>query len=91
MFPYLEELNSECITSQNIINSIFESDAFKDFGSMNVMPLIYDEKKKRCNILIYDYEKAKSSIKKFKKLVKVTVENIPFMLFLTQMIITLLK
>ena len=68
MFPYLEELNSECITSQNIINSIFESDAFKDFGSMNVMPLIYDEKKKRCNILIYDYEKAKSSIKKIQKI-----------------------
>lgn len=68
MFPYLESLNSEYITSQNMIDSIFESDSFKDFGSMNVMPLIYDERNKRCNIMIYDYEKAKSSVKKIQKI-----------------------
>lgn len=82
MFPYLESLNSEYITSQNMIDSIFESDSFKDFGSMNVMPLIYDERNKRCNIMIYDYEKAKSSVKKIQKISQGKGRKHPIYVFL---------
>ncbi len=35
--------------------------AFADFRNINVLPLIYDEKKKRCNILVYDYDRAMNS------------------------------
>lgn len=31
---------------------------------MNIMPLIYDEREKRCNIMIFDYEKAIEQIGK---------------------------
>ena len=29
---------------------------------MNVLPLIYDEKKKRCNVLVFDHELAQQSV-----------------------------
>ena len=58
MFPHLEGFGKNEISDPHEIESIFNSEAFAEFGKMNVMPLIYDEKKKRCNILIYDSEKA---------------------------------
>ena len=67
MFPYLESLGKEEITDVETINTIFDSDPFNDFGTMNVMPLIYEEKKKQCNILIYDSEKARRDTKKIIK------------------------
>ena len=39
------------------VKSILEDPAFEDFKNINVLPLIYDEKKKRCNIMVFDYEK----------------------------------
>ena len=35
---------------------------FEGFTNINVLPLIYDEKKKRCNILVFDSERAKRSV-----------------------------
>lgn len=58
MFPRLEKAGAE-ISEQSRIESIFADPAFSDFGSLNVLPLIYDEKQKRCNIMVFDYEKAK--------------------------------
>jgi hypothetical protein len=57
MFPYLETQGHD-ITNQNQIKSIFKSDAFSDFLNVNVMPLIYSEEIKQCNIMIFDHDKA---------------------------------
>jgi len=63
MFPYLEKLGKN-ITDEAIINDIFTSPEFASFSGVNVMPLIYDEKKKKCNIMVFDYEKAISKTKR---------------------------
>lgn len=57
MFPRLEKESTQ-ITDKSVIRKIFEDPAFKEFGNINVLPLIYDEKKKRCNILVFDYKRA---------------------------------
>lgn len=57
MFPYLEQQGKK-ITDKSKIAEIFSSEAFSEFNNINVMPLIYNEIKKQCNILIFDHEKA---------------------------------
>lgn len=57
MFPYLEKQGTD-ITDLKQIADIFASDAFADFNQINVMPLIYNEKKKQCNIMVFDHDKA---------------------------------
>ena len=57
MFPFLEKQGKD-IKDKNKIKTIFESGEFVDFGTINVMPLIYDEKEQKCNILIFDHKKA---------------------------------
>lgn len=47
------------ITGSSKIKEILSDTAFTDFDSINVLPLIYDEKKQRCNILVFDYDLAK--------------------------------
>jgi hypothetical protein len=46
------------------IAEIFNDPAFSVFRQINVLPLIYDEKKQRCNILVFDYEKAQKQTAK---------------------------
>ena len=58
MFPRLERENSE-VTDRSVIESIFSDPAFSRFDQVNVLPLIYDEKERHCNIMLFDYEKAK--------------------------------
>lgn len=58
MFPFLEK-QSRNITNRQQIKEIFESREFADFDAINVMPLIYDEKKQHCNIMIFDHKKAR--------------------------------
>ncbi len=60
MFPFLQS-QGLIITDKNLITEIFNSEAFSEFGKVNVMPLIYDEKKQRCNIMIFDHKKAKEN------------------------------
>jgi hypothetical protein len=57
MFPYLETQGKD-IVDRKQIKMIFKSEAFSDFNNINVMPLIYNEKKQQCNIMIFDHEKA---------------------------------
>jgi len=57
MFPFLEKQGMD-ITNKQQIESLFKSKEFADFDTINVMPLIYDEKKQKCNILIFDHKKA---------------------------------
>lgn len=57
MFPYLESLGKD-IRDKDEIAVIFASEAFADFNNINVMPLIYNESKKQCNIMVFDHSKA---------------------------------
>ena len=57
MFPFLKRQGKD-ITDINKIKQIFQAEEFADFNAINVMPLIYDEEKKRCNIMIFDHVKA---------------------------------
>ncbi|GHT13194.1 hypothetical protein AGMMS4956_08990 [Bacteroidia bacterium] len=57
LFPYLQQ-QGKSITNKTKINKIFASDFFCNALTINVMPLIYNETDKRCNIMIFDHEKA---------------------------------
>ena len=57
MFPRLEREGWE-VRENSRAQDILKDPAFTDFGNINVLPLIYDEKKNRCNILVFDYERA---------------------------------
>ncbi len=46
------------------VKTIFDHLAFSSFSEINVLPLIYDEKRQRCNILVFDYETARSQTAK---------------------------
>lgn len=59
MYPLLEGIG-ELITNKAQISKIFENEAFSCFSEINVLPLIYDEKKQRCNILVFDAERARN-------------------------------
>lgn len=60
MFPKLCEYGNE-ICDKYKIHEIFESDAFHSLDSVNVMPLIYREDKKKCNIMVFDFDKMKNN------------------------------
>ncbi|OQY17586.1 MAG: hypothetical protein B6I35_14440 [Anaerolineaceae bacterium 4572_32.2] len=66
MFPRLEREGDEII-EQESIEQIFDDPAFSEFDDVNVLPLIYDEKRKRCNIMVFDYDVAKQSTKVIKR------------------------
>lgn len=66
MFPLLES-HGDLIDDKKIIASIFTEDEFSCFSEINVLPLIYDEKRQRCNILVFDDELARSSTAYIKK------------------------
>ncbi|MGA2071267.1 MAG: hypothetical protein ABSG97_07945 [Sedimentisphaerales bacterium] len=57
MFSRLEREEGD-IRGANKIRKIFDDPAFSEFSNLNVLPLIYNEKKMQCNILVFDYEQA---------------------------------
>jgi hypothetical protein len=57
MFPRLEQEGAE-IQGRAAVEKILKDSAFAEFRDINVLPLIYDEKKQRCNILVFDYDRA---------------------------------
>lgn len=61
MFPRLLAEDKDVIDDKEAILGIFEDPAFLSYSGMNVMPLIYDEKKQKCNILVFDYSIARES------------------------------
>ena len=61
MFSLLQKQKSKNIKSRDIIENIFFNEAFSSFQNINLLPLIYDEKNKKCNILVFDYEKAQKN------------------------------
>lgn len=58
MYPLLESFG-ELISDKKQLSEIFNNQAFSCFSEINVLPLIYDEKKQRCNILVFDAERAR--------------------------------
>ena len=63
MFSKLKEYGTE-INKAADIKAILEDEAFNDFENINVLPLIYDERLMKCNILVFDFERTKRSVKK---------------------------
>lgn len=62
MFPFLDAQGMSEINDPNRIRAILKSPAFSEIEQMNVLPLIYDEKKNRCNILVFDSERARHEV-----------------------------
>lgn len=56
-FKYLQQ-QGKYIEKQELIKNILTSKEFSMLYSINVMPLIYDEADKRCNIMVFDFQKA---------------------------------
>ncbi len=63
MFPKLQQMGT-LIQGSAAISTLWADPVFADFSSLNVLPLIYDEKKQQCNVLVFDHERAKNSITK---------------------------
>ncbi|MBI3006572.1 MAG: hypothetical protein HYY49_14345 [Ignavibacteriales bacterium] len=59
MFTRLQQEGEEIFGEDNLKRVLLDP-AFSDLTRLNVLPLIYDEDKKRCNILVFDYDKAVS-------------------------------
>jgi hypothetical protein len=57
MFTLLSK-NKSTITDKKKIAEILSNRAFTEAGLINVLPLIYDEKNKRCNIMVFSFMKA---------------------------------
>ena len=67
MFPRLER-EGNLVCGARKIRRILEDPTFADFGDINVLPLIYDEGKKCCNIMVFDYERAAKGVKKIARM-----------------------
>ena len=67
MYPRLLGEGRDLIEGRDAINSIFSDPAFSAFSDINVLPLIYDEKKQRCNILVFDYDAARTQTHKISR------------------------
>ena len=63
MFPRLLQ-ETGVIEGAERIKAIFDDPIFAAFNDINVLPLIYNEKKQQCNILVFDYEAAKQQTAK---------------------------
>lgn len=59
MFPRLLREKGD-VEGKEKVKAIFDDPAFSAFNDINVLPLIYDEKKQKCNILVFDYETARN-------------------------------
>jgi len=63
MFPKLQQLG-ERIEGKKGLTALWADPVFSNFSSLNVLPLIYDERKQRCNVLVFDHELAMQSVSK---------------------------
>ncbi len=84
MFPFLEQMRKKEITTQRDLDAVFNSSAFSEFEMLNVMPLIYDEKQKRCNIMVFNQERAKQMTRKIIRLEKGNGRKHPVYVFLDE-------
>lgn len=71
LFPMLQEYGNE-ITDRGVIAEILEHSSFEDYRAINVLPLIYDERKSVCNILVFLNHPAREAVA---RIVLETAEN----------------
>lgn len=62
LFPFIKSYGK--IIEGATLENILESNEFRNINSINIMPLIYREKEKQCNIMVFDFEKARENAKK---------------------------
>lgn len=60
MFPRLSAEGDDVIQGRERIQAILEDKTFQDVREMNVLPLIYDEKRQSCNIMVFDFDALKN-------------------------------
>lgn len=60
MFPRLAQEDGDIVGAGNI-RKILDEPTFANFSNVNVLPLIYDEKARRCNIMVFDYLRAREA------------------------------
>jgi len=61
MFPKLQELG-KMIEDRKALSQLWNEPIFADFTNLNILPLIYDEKQLRCNILVFNAERAQKAV-----------------------------
>ncbi|HEU6448776.1 MAG TPA: hypothetical protein VFV23_10115 [Verrucomicrobiae bacterium] len=61
MFMRLKE-KGVLIKKVREIAGIWKDPVFAAFDSVNVLPLIYDEKQRRCNLLVFNVQRAKAAV-----------------------------
>lgn len=61
MYPRLKR-EGDLLDDPAKVKALFEGVEFADFGSINVLPLVYDEKQKKCNILVFDHLRARNAV-----------------------------
>jgi len=57
MFQCLE-CGQKDVSGKKNIQKVVQNPAFAEFSNINALPLIYNEKKLCCNILVFDYDRA---------------------------------
>ena len=60
MFSRLAQEDGDIVGADHI-RKILDEPAFANFSNVNVLPLIYDEKAQRCNIMVFDYLRAREA------------------------------
>ena len=60
MFPKLEK-EETTILNEAAAQRVLAEPPFSEFRDVNILPLIYNETRKHCNILLFDYNKALKS------------------------------
>lgn len=60
MFSRLEREAGDIVGTDNV-RKILDEPEFANFSNVNVLPLIYDEKARRCNIMVFDSLRARNS------------------------------
>ena len=63
LFNYLKQFGNTIMDS-TVVKTIVDSSQFQTACHINIMPLIYDEKQKRCNIMVFDIKRAYQNTKK---------------------------
>lgn len=70
MFPALKDALGKQKQEQSIqgktLESLWKTSTFEKFTARNILSLIYDERKQKCNVLVFDFERAKEEVKVIK-------------------------
>jgi hypothetical protein len=59
MFPRLQREGTEIVGSDRVAQ-VLNDPVFTAFTGINVLPLIYNERRKQCNIMVFDYDQART-------------------------------